>query len=136
MSFEASLSQEIQKSYTVLVQLVSQIPVAKRNSISDIIAYQIGWGKLLIGWYEAGIQDKMPYMPGEGFSKWDYNGLAKHFHQKYHLDGATKQMALFQATVERIIAIVETEHEANQLDTTGVWDWCTLKSGKQWPLRP
>jgi hypothetical protein len=145
MGYSAILSQEIQNAYKVLVLLVSQIPITKRNlacmeengrqiSVSDIIAYQIGWGQLLIGWYESGIQHKNPDMPGEGFLKWDYHGLANHFYQKYHVDGSSKQMALFHETVERIISIVETEYRADQLDKIGVWDWCTLKSGKQWPL--
>ncbi|HSX38843.1 MAG TPA: ClbS/DfsB family four-helix bundle protein [Chlamydiales bacterium] len=145
MQYSTMLSQEIQQAYKVLAQLVSQIPTTQRNlaclegnggqiSVSDLIAYQIGWGQLLIGWYESGIQHKNPEMPGEGFSKWDYNGLAKRFYQKYHLDGSSKQMALFHETVERIISIVEIEYRADQLDKIGVWDWCTLKSGKQWPL--
>jgi hypothetical protein len=145
MQYLAILSQEIQKVYKVLTQLISQIPITQRNvaciegnqgqiSVSELIAYQIGWGRLLVGWYESGIQHKNPEMPGEGFSKWDYNSLAKHFYQKYHLDGSSKQLALFHETVERIISIVETEHRAGQLDKIGAWDWCTLKSGKQWPL--
>lgn len=143
--YSAILSQDIHKNYKVLVHLISQIPTTERNlaclegnkgpiSVRDVIAYQIGWGQLLIGWYESGLQRKNPDMPGEGFLKWDYTGLAKHFHEKYRLDGSSKQLAVFDKTVERIISIVETEHKADQLDKVGVWDWCTLKSGKQWPL--
>lgn len=33
-----------------------------------------------------------------------------------------------------ILDIVETENQTDNLDRTGVWPWCNLPSGKQWPL--
>jgi hypothetical protein len=35
----------------------------------------------------------------------------------------------------KIIAIMEMESCSGNLDRFGVWGWCTLKSGKQWPLK-
>lgn len=102
--------------------------------MADLIAYQIGWGKCLIRWYEAGIQGEMPKMPGEGFLTWDYTGLAQHFYQTYQFDNAEEQMRIFHQTVLRILEIVETEHQTGNLDQMGVWPWCTLPSGKKWPL--
>ncbi len=104
------------------------------NFIAHIIAYQIGWGQLLISWYEAGVQQKKIIMPGEGFSTWNYSALAERFRQKYHLDGAIQQIALLDQTVHAILVFVEKEYQSGQLDKTGVWDWCTLPSGKMWPL--
>ena len=97
--FKAPLSNEIQIQYNNLIAMVLNADIKSRNlksidgtggkvSIVDIISYQIGWGLLLIGWYEAGIQGKIPEMPGEGFATWDYIGLAQHFYAKYHYDGA------------------------------------------------
>ena len=34
----------------------------------------------------------------------------------------------------QILEIVKIEQQANQLDQIGIWAWCTLASGKQWPL--
>ena len=141
----APLSREIQDRYNNLIEIVLKTDLKSRSlksidgtggkvSIADIIAYQIGWGSLLIGWYEAGTQGKMPEMPGEGFATWDYVGLAQHFYSKYHHDGADKQLHKLHAIVERILAITEQEHETGNLNKTGVWPWCTLASGKQWPL--
>ena len=73
-------------------------------------------------------------MPGEGFLKWDYTGLAHRFYEKYLYDATTEQMSVFQETVSRILAIAEQEQETGNLDRTGVWSWCTLPSGKHWPL--
>jgi hypothetical protein len=29
---------------------------------------------------------------------------------------------------------VEKEHHSGNLQRIGIWPWCTLKSGKDWPL--
>ncbi|MDP1608320.1 MAG: ClbS/DfsB family four-helix bundle protein [Chlamydiales bacterium] len=140
-----TLSQDILREYNRLVELVAQIPSSVRTlktfdgtggkvSVADLIAYQIGWGKCLIRWYEAGIQEEMPKMPGEGFLTWDYTGLAHHFYQTYQFDSAEEQMSIFHQTVLHILEIVEAEHQTGNLDRAEVWPWCTLPSGKKWPL--
>lgn len=141
----SSLSQEIQKAYDQLIQAIHSIPADKRCSkviqkarglisISNLIAYQIGWGKCLIRWYQAGIKGKLPEMPGEGFLKWDYAGLAEHFYQKYEYDASTHQLLVFQEIVMQIIAITKQEQESGNLNLLEIWPWCTLPSGKKWPL--
>lgn len=145
MKIYAPLSESIQKEYSKLVKIISNVPVKYRElkeiegtggkvSVSDIIAYQIGWGKFLIRCYETGLKNEMPDMPGEGFNKWDYVGLANHFYIKYHYDGLEKQDQEFYRVEQKIIEIVEKEHAAEHLDKIGIWDWCTLPSGKQWSL--
>ena len=142
---KASLSQEIQREYEKLINLVSLIPVSSRIlkqiegtggkvSITNLIAYQIGWGKCLIEWYESGIKGEYPIMPGEGFSTWDYNAIARHFYQKYHYHDPNEQNQVFHQVVLQLLDIVEKEHQTGNLDRIGIWSWCTLKSGKQWPL--
>lgn len=140
-----SLIQDIQREKNRLVKLVSEIPFAKRTlkmidgtggtvSVADLIAYQIGWGKNLIRWYEAGMKGEKPNMPGDGFVKWDYVAIAQYFYDKYHYDASEQQLEVFEQMVSRILEIVECEEKSGQLDKIGVWDWCTLSSGKQWPL--
>ena len=142
---KAPLSKIIQAEYNVLIETISQVPVhyyaqklidgtGGKVSITDIVAYQIGWGTLLIGWYEAGLQNKRPEMPGEGFTKWDYVGLAKLFYTKYQYNNLDEQIQKFDSTVKQIIYIAEHEYQTNNLDKIGVWSWCNLSSGKQWPL--
>lgn len=143
--FLAPLSQAIQKEYNKLISILLDIEPGYRViktidgtggkvTVSDVIAYQIGWGNLLINWYEAGLKGKMPQMPGEGFTKWDYVGLAKHFYQKYQYDGHKKQEQEFRKIVKKVVNIAEHEYQSGNLDKKGVWAWCTLPSGKQWPL--
>jgi hypothetical protein len=143
-TFQAPLSKSIQKEYNKLTQTISQIPqhnyaskeiqgTGGKVSVADIVAYQIGWGTLLFDWYQAGINSKNPQMPGDGFDSWDYSGLAQHFYKKYHAL-PKEQQKMFHLLVVNILSITELEFKNNNLDTLGVWDWCTLKSGKQWPL--
>lgn len=141
----APLSQEIQHEYTRLMKFIKPLQSAVRMlkeidgtggkiSVVDLIAYQIGWGKCVISWYEAGIQNQMPAMPGEGFSKWDYVAIAQHFYQKYHYSVPFEQNQAFDQTVQQLLHIVEEEYQTGYLDQVGIWPWCTLQSGKQWPL--
>lgn len=142
---KGKLSQDIQREYSRLVRVVSSIPVSARLSkeidgtggkvsVVDLIAYQIGWGKCLIRWYEAGIEGKESVMPGDGFSTWNYTQIAKHFYEKYRYDSASEQEREFDSVVSQILNIVEKESQSGNLDQLGVWSWCTLQSGKQWPL--
>ncbi len=141
----STLIHNIQRERDQLVKIIANISVADRTlkvidgtggkvSVADLIAYQIGWGKNLIRWYEKGVEGKKPDMPGDGFSKWDYVAIAKHFYQKYSYDTSGQQLNVFDQVVSRILEIVEIEQQANQLDQIGVWEWCNLSSGKQWPL--
>lgn len=139
-------SKEIAQEYERLKKIIDSVPFTKREqqlldgtggkiSIADLIAYQIGWGKCVIRWYEAGLNGKIPEMPGDGFSKWCYVEIAQHFYKKYRYDAASKQISIFNEVVMRIIDIVDREERNENLDRLGVWPWCTLQSGKAWPLR-
>jgi len=141
----SDLIVDIEREKKRLLSEISHLAPASRSlkviegtggkvSASDLIAYQIGWGKFLIRWYEAGIHGEIPEMPGEGFSSWDYLSIAKHFYQKYLYDSSDQQVAVFEEVVYRILEIIKTEQQTGHLDQVGVWPWCTLPSGKQWPL--
>lgn len=141
----SQLIQEIQHQKDRLVKILASTPVSSRTlkviegtggkvSIADLIAYQIGWGKCLIRWYESGIKGETPEMPGEGFSNWDYVAIARYFYQKYQYDASNQQMKVFNQVVSQLLDIVRIEQQTNQLDQIGIWPWCTLTSGKQWPL--
>lgn len=143
-NFNSELSQKIHLSYEGLICTISDIPkesffeelhfTAGKVSPADIIAYQIGWGNLLIYWYEAGLRHEPIIMPGYGFDKWDYNAIAKHFYQKYSYVSKQEYIDEFSKLVTKIIYITEQEHLSGNLDKTGIFAWCSLKSRKDWPL--
>lgn len=135
-SLTCPLSQEIEKEASKQLTLLKQLPKEKRNElwIAERIAYQIGWGQLLLYWYNTGIQGKNPEMPGDGFTKWNYKDIAEYFYKKYLYDQGPEQEKRFQAIISEVLAIVEKEYQTGNLDECGVWPWCTLPSGKDWPL--
>ncbi len=144
-NYKVPLSDEIAQSYDQLIDVVDTVSeelfykkitegTGGAVSVADIIAYQIGWGKLLIGWYKAGVAKKTVVMPGEGFVTWDYVGLANHFSEKYRYTDKATTLEAFYKVVEEIIAFVKLEQKTNNLTRLGIWDWCTIGSGKQWPL--
>lgn len=139
------LSSEIRREYDRLKDVIDAIPLSQRGlklldgtsgkvSVVDLIAYQIGWGKCLIRWYMKGLKGEYPEMPGDGFSKWSYVEIAKHFYKKYRYDGAEEQMKILDELVLHILKIVNQEAKNGNLDQIGIWPWCTLRSGKSWPL--
>lgn len=142
---KAPLSGDIQREYSRLLSVIAPLSASRRLvkdidgtggkvSVADLVAYQIGWGKCVIRWYEEGVKGQNPLMPGDGFSVWDYTEIAKHFYEKYHFDGSSGQLQEFERVVKQILIIVEKEHQSGNLEITGVWNWCTLPSGKLWPL--
>jgi hypothetical protein len=141
----APLSKEIYSAYCKLVLTLNELPERQfrqktcsgtggKVSPADIVAYQIGWGSLLITWYEAGLTCDAVIMPGAGFTTWNYAGLAQHFYTEYANTPRAKLMKTFKNTVDRVIEITECEYKSGNLDKLGVWHWCRLKSGKEWPL--
>lgn len=137
--------ENIKKEFAKLIKAVSETPEKYQYkkeieftggpvSVSDLISYQIGWGKLLISWYDSGLQNKKFTMPGCGFDSWDYEGLAIFFYKKHENKNIGKQLNEFEKVVKEIISIVDKEETSGNLKKLGVWPWCTLASGKEWPL--
>jgi hypothetical protein len=138
------LATTLPKAHQNLERLLGTIPRELENkrcidftggpvSICDLVAYQIGWGSLVIAWFETGIAGKNPEMPCKGFN-WDYTILAKHFY-KLH---AKKDLSILRnelcAVVEKILEIITKTDAQGKLETLGHWNWCILPSGKEWPL--
>ncbi len=68
------LSNQNLEAYRKLVETINETPetLFKEKliqatdaimSIADVIAYQIGWGTLLVSWYKVGIEHKTVVMP-------------------------------------------------------------------------
>lgn len=131
-TLKAPLSKSITKEYNALIETIL-LAHTRSKEIQNIVSYQIGWGTLLIEWYQAGIEKRTIQMPGAGFSTWDYKGLAEHFYKEY-AGSLETQLKQFHQIVAKIIAITEKEYASGNLSKLGIWEWCTLKSGKQWPL--
>ncbi|NGX31699.1 MAG: hypothetical protein K940chlam8_01075 [Chlamydiae bacterium] len=98
-------------------------------SVCDLIAYQIGWEKLLLSWYETGKKDQIPMMPKKSY-KWNELGkLALCFYAEYQHHTIYQLMTTFEKIFQKILHLVENETNAS-LYTIGIYNW----TGDKWPL--
>ena len=56
------LKDEIQAEYAKLISALQRLSLSQRTAHADLVAYQIGWGKLLIGWND---REGIPVEPRE-----------------------------------------------------------------------
>ncbi|MEI8670546.1 ClbS/DfsB family four-helix bundle protein [Pseudoalteromonas sp. B131b] len=77
-------------------------------SVSDTVAYLIGWGELVLKWYELKSNNKSVCFPETGY-KWNELGkLAQHFHLQYNDWSYEDLIAKFTVTTSNILILVES----------------------------
>ena len=77
-------------------------------SVSDTLSYLIGWGKLVLKWYDLKSKNQPVDFPETGY-KWNQLGqLAQHFHSEYHDWSYDKLIKEFTVTTDRILILVES----------------------------
>lgn len=75
-------------------------------SVSDTVAYLIGWGKLVLKWYELTSQALPVDFPDTGY-KWNQLGLlAKRFHHEYSQWQYTDLLDEYEMTMEKLSALI------------------------------
>ncbi|MCP3675671.1 MAG: ClbS/DfsB family four-helix bundle protein [Gammaproteobacteria bacterium] len=100
-------------------------------SCCDVLAYQIGWGKLLMSWEQLEKSGEVPEMPAEGF-KWNQLGLlADSFYKEYSaftLNQLREEFAALQGQLsDWVYSLTETElQEPHQRRWTGE-KWAIVK---------
>jgi len=141
------LALELILTYNKLVSFVMELPESlhkseiiigfdkKIISVSNVLSYLLGWTNMVLTWYKQGKKGIIFIMPGEGFDTWNYEKITEYFYEKYRSVNRHKQCLLLKESTYKIIKIIETESQLDNLDKLGVWEWCTLKSGKKWPLK-
>ncbi len=136
-SSKSELTETLKKEYLKLETELLSIPhhfsrektVQGAVSVCEVVAYQIGWGELLIGWYEEGKKGKLPEMPNKNF-KWNQLGdLAKHFYETYQNHSYQELLVEFEEVVAKIENII-SENSNAQLYSIGIYNW----TGEKWPL--
>jgi len=77
-------------------------------SVSDTIAYLIGWGKLVLKWYEKKSKGLAVNFPETGY-KWNELGkLAQSFHLEYREWNYEMLLEEFKKTIAHILALIES----------------------------
>lgn len=98
-------------------------------SVCDIVAYQIGWGRLLLGWDKEELDGKNPEMPAKGF-KWSELGrLAQSFYKSSEKKSLVTLRREFKDVVEETSDWIN-KMSAGELFKLGRRKW----AGEKWPI--
>ncbi len=97
-------------------QLERQQEIEGNISCCDILAYQIGWASLLMGWDNSESKGKSPNMPAKGY-KWNQLGkLAESFYRNSSEKTLKQLRAEFKRVFNKLIKWVESFSETELLD--------------------
>lgn len=98
-------------------------------SVCDVIAYQIGWGKLLLGWELAEKNQEILSMPDKGY-KWNQlTALAHSFYDTYKNFTLAQLLGEYKKVVQEIQAMISSMSE-EELFTLQKRQW----AGDKWPI--
>ena len=98
-------------------------------SCCDVLAYQVGWGRLLLGWERAERAGRAPAMPAKGYQWNELGRLAESFHANLGPRGMKALRRELRRTVERIAAMIDSLSEP-ELFEIGARAW----AGEKWPV--
>lgn len=77
-------------------------------SVSDTVAYLIGWGKLVLKWYHLKSQNQHVDFPETGY-KWNQLGLlAESFHEEYRDWKYDDLLVELESTVNEILLLISS----------------------------
>ncbi len=92
-------------------------------SVSDTVAYLIGWGKLVLKWYDLKSQNKHVDFPETGY-KWNQLGLlAESFYKEYRDWEYDVLLAELESTVDEILILISnlSNHELYSVEWYEQW---------------
>jgi len=93
------------------------------------LAYQIGWGKLLLNWEQEEKKGKTPVMPAKGY-KWNELGsLAQSFYERYQNKDIVYLRKEFSKVVKKIEGLIESLEE-DELFSPHQREW----TGDKWAM--
>ena len=98
-------------------------------SCCDVVAYQIGWGKLLMSWENNELNGKLVQMPCESF-KWNQLGeLAQHFYQQSRHLSLSQLRVDFNNVYQQLVDWI-TNLSTEELFTPQQRNW----TGEKWSM--
>lgn len=77
-------------------------------SVSDTLAYLIGWGKLVLKWHDLKSKNLTVDFPEKGYNWNELGQLAHHFHTLYKDCSYSELLSEFQSTTEKILKLIHT----------------------------
>ncbi|WP_020413751.1 ClbS/DfsB family four-helix bundle protein [Microbulbifer sp. SSSA007] len=77
-------------------------------SVCDTLSYLIGWGKLVLKWYDLTSRGLKVDFPETGYQWNELGRLAHHFHRQYRDWSYKNLLSEFQLTTEQILQLIES----------------------------
>lgn len=128
-SFDAAFSKLVDELASVPSELERAPGIEGGLSPCDLVAYQIGWGRLLLSWDSLEIQGKPVEMPAPGY-KWNQLGpLAGSFYREFDDQSLAQLLSRFEALAGELRRFIETSGE-RLLFGVGERRW----AGAKWPV--
>jgi len=134
---KCELLRSLQAAYSKLVEEIAEIPSELERtpeleggiSPCDLIAYQIGWGRLLLAWDDLEARGEPVEMPAPGF-KWNQLGLLASAFYREHREQTLRQLLVqFEVCLGEIRSFIESSAE-DTLFGKGKRHW----AGQKWSL--
>lgn len=138
-STKADLVESIHAKYVLLDAEFEDIDNSQRDvripevdkTPAEIIAYQLGWLQLVMGWDEAEREGREVIMPAPGY-KWNQlGGLYQSFYEKYAEYSISELRDLFRQAERQWLDWVGTLTE-EELFRQGIRKWTGSK--ENWPM--
>ena len=98
---------------TIPVEITRKVGVTgnikgTKISVCDTLSYLIGWGKLVLKWYELKSKNQAVNFPETGY-KWNELGkLAQYFHSQYAKWSFESLIEEFKVTINSILLLIES----------------------------
>lgn len=128
-SLHAAYSKLVEEAATVPSEMERNPELEGGISPCDLIAYQIGWGQILLSWDDLETRGETVEMPAPGF-KWNQLGLlAESFYQEQHEQTLKQLLVQFEVLRDRMWLFIESNSE-DTLFGIGKRQW----AGQKWPL--
>lgn len=138
-SNKEALIAEIQKTYTLLAKEFDGIPEEKMNiritevdrTPQEMIAYQLGWLNLVMGWEKDELAGKKVITPSPDY-KWNQLGpLYQQFYTEYRGYSLQDLRAMFQQSIDKWCAWIEQLSD-EELFRPNMRKWTVTNAN--WPL--
>jgi hypothetical protein len=134
------LTGEIRKRAELFINEFSEVTDTEKDLIVDgvdrtpaqMIAYQLGWMRLLLGWEREESEGHKVVTPHPEY-RWNaLGGLYQHFYDEYADCGIAELTAQFRETVDEMISMTDS-YSDTELFTAGSRAWAA-STPANWPV--
>ncbi|AMC34857.1 ClbS/DfsB family four-helix bundle protein [Janthinobacterium sp. B9-8] len=129
LNFDSAYSKLIKELATIPEQDTRLPEIEGKISACDLLAYQIGWGRLLLQWDKDELQGKPAQMPAPGF-KWNQLGLLAQSFYTRHCNSSLSQLHAEFAELAGQIRQFILDNEESTLFEQDKRKW----AGDKWPI--